>query len=245
MAFNWDCPYCNRPQVVTDHSVSRGDFHSYVGKSSTGWTGLKGEAISCSNPDCAKTSVTVGIVKTRSNHSGGRYFPSEDETIVLKRLLPENSSKPQPDFIPQPLREDYLEACAIRDLSPKASATLSRRCLQGMIRDFAQIEERTLFHEIETLRTLAEKDAAPKGVSDDSIESLHHVRSLGNIGAHMEKDINVIIPVDPSEAQILIDLIELLFEEWYIQRQKRQAKFAALRETAEQKQAIKDDAKEA
>lgn len=37
------------------------------------------------------------------------------------------------------------------------------------------------------------------------------VREIGNIGAHMEADINVIIDVDPDEAQILIDLVELLF----------------------------------
>ena len=41
-----------------------------------------------------------------------------------------------PDYIPEAIRKDYMEACAIIDSSPKASATLSRRCLQGMIRDF-------------------------------------------------------------------------------------------------------------
>ncbi len=242
MAFNWTCPYCNRPQSVTDYSVSSGDFHFYVGETATGPTGLKGHAIACSNPDCMKTSVAVSIVRTGVYGGGKRYFPEADDIILQQRLLPASYAKPQPEFIPVALREDYYEACAIRDLSPKASATLARRCLQGMIRDFAKIREKTLFQEIEKLRALAEADAAPKGVSDDSIESLHHVRSLGNIGAHMEKDINVIISVEPAEAQILIELIETLFEEWYVQRQKRQDRFAALRATAEQKQAKKKEA---
>jgi hypothetical protein len=215
-----------------------GEIHFHVGDSSTGTIGLRGSAIACSNPDCTKTAVSITIAKT-SLALGNRYFNDPTELVLEQRLLPSSYAKPQPEFIPAALREDYLEACAIRDLSPKASATLARRCLQGMIRDFAKIKERSLYHEIEKLRSLAEEDAAPKGVSDDSIESLHHVRSLGNIGAHMEKDIDVIIPVDPSEAQILIDLVESLFDEWYVQRHKRQARFSALRETAEQKQALK------
>ena len=240
MAFNWTCPYCDRPQSVTGHSNSVGEIHFHVGDSSTGTIGLRGSAIACSNPDCTKTAVSVTIDKTTPYINGGdRYFNTPAELVLEQRLLPSSYAKPQPEFIPAALREDYLEACAIRDLSPKASATLARRCLQGLIRDFAKIKERSLYHEIEKLRSLAEEDAAPKGVSHDSIESLHHVRSLGNIGAHMEKDIDVIIPVDPSEAQILIDLVESLFDEWYVQRHKRQARFAALRETAEQKQALK------
>jgi hypothetical protein len=41
------------------------------------------------------------------------------------------------------------------------------------------------------------------------------------LDAHMEADINVIVDVDPNEAQKLIELAELLFDEWYIGREKR------------------------
>jgi hypothetical protein len=34
------------------------------------------------------------------------------------------------------------------------------------------------------------------------------VRKLGNIGAHMEKDINVTVDVDPNEASLLTGLVE-------------------------------------
>jgi len=33
-------------------------------------------------------------------------------------------------------------------------------------------------------------------------EAIDAVRKLGNIGAHMEKDINVIVDVDPEEAEL-------------------------------------------
>ena len=48
-----------------------------------------------------------------------------------------------------------------------------------------------------------------------------YVRKIGNIGAHMEADINVIVDVDRNEAQVLIELAELLFEEWYVAAETR------------------------
>ena len=104
------------------------------------------------------------------------------------------------------MRDDYYEACAIRDLSPKASATLTRRCLQGMIRDFCGIAKATLAKEIDALREALDNHTAPKGVTHESVEAIDAVRKVGNIGAHMEKDIALIVDVDPGEAQMLIEL---------------------------------------
>ena len=60
----------------------------------------------------------------------------------------------------------------------------------------------------------------------------------------MEKDVNLIIDVDPIEAQKLIELIELLFEEWYVQRESRRQKIEALLEIAENKEAQRKQAPE-
>lgn len=37
----------------------------------------------------------------------------------------------------------------------------------------------------------------------------------------MEKDINVIVDVDPNEASLLIGLVETLLREWYVGREER------------------------
>ena len=47
------------------------------------------------------------------------------------------------------------------------------------------------------------------------------MRKVGNIGAHMEKDINVIVPVDEGEAELLVQLVETLIEDCYVARHKR------------------------
>jgi hypothetical protein len=53
----------------------------------------------------------------------------------------------------------------------------------------------------------------------------------------MEKDINLIIEVDPGEAQALIELIEMLFAEWYVARHDRQQKLARVAAIANEKKA--------
>gem|GEM_PF-3019389 len=104
------------------------------------------------------------------------------------RLIPPSNAKVFPDYIPKPLIDDYTEACLIKDASPKASATLSRRCLQGIIRDFWEVKPARLVDEIEAIKDKTDHL---------TWEAIDTVRKVGNIGAHMEKDINLIVEVDP------------------------------------------------
>ena len=121
---------------------------------------------------------------------------------------------------------DYKEACLIQSLSPKASATLARRCLQGIIRDFWKVNERNLFAEI---------NAIQEKVAPQTWEAINAVRSVGNIGAHMEKDINLIIDVEPNEAAALIKLIEILIKDWYIDKHEREKDLTSVIDIANQK----------
>ena len=59
----------------------------------------------------------------------------------------------------------------------------------------------------------------------------------------MEKDINLILDVEPDEAQALIDLIELLFDEWYVAKHVRKEKLMKLGVVAGKKKAMKAQAK--
>lgn len=132
---------------------------------------------------------------------------------VNTSLYPNSLAKQFPDYVPSSIRQDYEEAYSILDLSPKASATLSRRCLQGMIRDFWEINKSNLYQEISALQ---------KKVPVDQWKAIDALRSLGNIGAHMEKDVNIIIDIEPDEAQKLLNLIELLIDKWYVAQHDEQ-----------------------
>lgn len=109
-----------------------------------------------------------------------------------------------------------------------------------VIRDFCGISKSTLNAEIPELRRRIDAGEQPRGVTHESMDAIDAVRSVGNIGAHMERDIDVIVPVDPDEAQLLIELIELLFEEWYVARNKREHRLSAVRQLADSKRAHRE-----
>ena len=62
---------------------------------------------------------------------------------------------------------------------------------------------------------------------------------MGNIGAHMEEDINLIVDVDPNEAELLIGLIETLIRDWYVSREERKARLLQIKQVADQKDQAK------
>jgi hypothetical protein len=152
------------------------------------------------------------------------------------QLIPPVAAKVFPDYVPQPVLDDYREACLIRDLSPKASATLARRCLQGMIRDYWGIRKAGLKDEIDELEDR---------VDPLTWKAIDAVRKVGNIGAHMEKDINIIVDVEPQEAAKLIGLVELLIRDWYITRHEREERLKAIDALGEAKSLERVKTKEA
>ncbi|MEI6573306.1 MAG: DUF4145 domain-containing protein [Alphaproteobacteria bacterium] len=216
-AINWTCPYCNRPQTSISENRYQTFTELYVGENKFGKCGLQIESFACVNAECKELKITTRLRKYENTTSGRRAL----EVIDEYQLRPKGGAKPQPDFIPLAIRQDYEEACLIMNLSPKASATLARRCIQGMINDFCGIQKKTLNEEINELENKVKSGTAPKGIDEDTIMAINAIRSIGNIGAHMSKDIDLIIDIDPDEASHLIQLIENLFEDWYIAREKK------------------------
>lgn len=237
---NWTCPFCDRPQIVTDRNRSISQGQIQVGHSVDGKLAYSVFSVACLNEVCRKTSVRLSIGGAEFDRAGNYKGLNHEIRLFSEQILPRGTVKPQPDFIPAPLLEDYVEACLIRELSPKASATLIRRCLQGMIRDFAGIAKATLYQEINALRAAVDDGSADRAITIETVDAIDHVRGVGNIGAHMEKDIDLIVPVDPDEAQALIELVEMLFEEWYVARETRQQRLAKIQGIANEKKAIKD-----
>lgn len=236
---HYQCPYCDQHQAITRPKSHVSNTLFSLTDNVEGKIGGHFHALSCANPKCLKTTVRLIVGSMIYNPHGSDFLDTKRPYLFDARILPRGQSKQFPDYIPAALLEDYQEACLIKDLSPKASATLVRRCLQGMIRDFCGIQKGRLVDEIAELKKLVQADSAPKGVAAETVEAIDHVRGIGNIGAHMEKDIGLIIPVEPAEAEALIGLVEMLFDEWYVARQRREERLAAIKVTAVQKEAIK------
>ena len=99
-----------------------------------------------------------------------------------------------------------------------------------MIRDFWGVKEKNLYEEIKAIEGR---------VDSETWNAIDAIRSIGNIGAHMEKDIDVIIDVDSDEAGLLINLIETLLSDWYVERQNRRLRSQKIVDAAEAKKELK------
>ncbi|WP_277977398.1 DUF4145 domain-containing protein [Pantoea endophytica] len=221
---SWLCPFCNH--LSTRESVRTETSTHDITKTAPGISNVEITSFTCPNPDCKEVQVVAAYYR--------KYFeaPRYDyELLESWTLRPQGSVKVFPNYVPTAILSDYKEACLIQELSPKASATLSRRCLQGMIRDFWGVREKNLHAEIQAI---SEK------VDHDTWQAIDAIRSIGNIGAHMEKDIDLIIDVHPEEAQLLIQLIETLIKDWYINREERKARANSIIQLAAAKKAQKN-----
>ena len=222
--FSWRCPFCNHNATIKNDN--------YYGNSTIltidnieGDRELYSFFIVCPNENCKKYTLSVLLFNSIYNVESRE----QDTGDLIRRwdLIPQSNAKVYPDYVPKPITEDYNEACSILCLSPKASATLARRCLQGMIRDFFGVSKARLIDEINEIQDK---------LDPLTWKSIDAVRKIGNIGAHMEKDINLIIDVDPNEATVLIQLIEQLIEDWYITRHEREVRLSKIIEISKNKE---------
>jgi len=226
MKKSWRYPFCGHNAIV--HNGVEGTVsefqHLFLHRNKFGDQYIQGTVVVCPNEQCREYEFVLSLGNLKFDRAGNHEYTQTRNW----RLIPDSTAKVYPSYIPKPLLDDYREACQIRDLSPKASATLSRRCLQGMIRDFWGVSKQRLVDEIDAIQ-----DKLDVGVW----EAIDAVRRVGNIGAHMEQDISFIIDVEPDEAQLLIGLVETLVEEWYVarhERQERMEKVKALAVTKDQ-----------
>lgn len=222
--FPWTCPSCGRPTTVTGpHYVFKVvDLVTEVTDPDNG-VELTSVLIECPNQKCKaqafRVSVKHGQWEWKSGVRSVQADPDRPVGVGTFHFLP---STPQPlsAHAPASAQADYQEAYLIRTLSPKASATLARRALQGMIRDYWKEVHPTLHQEL-----MAIKDKCDSALYD----AMMGIKSIGNIGAHPEQDVNLIVDIEQGEAQALLDLIHVLDQEWYVARAARDARIAKVK----------------
>ncbi len=107
--------------------------------------------------------------------------------------------------------------------SPKASAALSRRCLQHILRDEAGVKKQDLFREIQEV---LDSGKLPSHISG----GLDAVRNIGNFAAHPIKSQSSgeIVDVEPGEAEWNLDVLESLFDFYFVAPARSAARKAAL-----------------
>ena len=204
------CPHCLENFFVKEGSspLPGNRRYQHIGKDveSTWWL----EIVTC--PACNKVIVSLisSVDPPATFNTWGREMPREIRWKALIR--PKGTNRPPvPSEVPPKFAEDYLEACLVLADSPKASAALSRRCLQLIIQEVVGAKGNTLYEEIE--------QAKQQGNLISSLVDLLDVpRRVGNIAAHPTKDkiAGLIVDVEPWEAEWCLDVIEALYDHCFV-----------------------------
>jgi hypothetical protein len=204
------------------------EFHAqrnvaYLGKDVEGDWAV--EQYLCPNPKCRK--FVFFLVEAEIGH-GQKYFIKKDalgHDVINQReqIRPKGSTRPPvPNQVPKDIARDYTEAGIVLPDSPKASAALSRRALQHLLRDIAQVKPGNLANEIQQV---LDSNQMPSYMTD----SIDAIRNIGNFAAHPSKSSSTgeIVEVEPGEAEWNLEVLEMLFDFYYVQpdviRSRREA----------------------
>lgn len=156
-----------------------------------------------------------------------RLAGTEPETLQSfdSIIYPRRTGRPPiPADVPEEFQKDYNEACFTLWDSPNASAALSRRALQHLLRAHVGAPRGDLYQEIDfALRNI---DGLPKFLR----VGLDAIRTVGKYGAHPSKSkvTGEIVDVEPGEAVLMLEILEGLFTYLWETVPMQEAKIAAV-----------------
>lgn len=227
--FNWICPTCGVHTVITAPNCNDGKQYIHCRKTSQDQVVLLGWLlVECPNESCKAQCFAVSADHVEPAYSMGQKFYHNERPLGIGvfTFVP-TTSTPLSKHVPKHVSDDYNEAYLIKSLSPKASATLARRALQGMVRDFFGVQNKPNLHQ--------ELEAIKDKCDEDLYKAMMAVKSVGNIGAHPEKDVSLMVEVEPGEPETLLELIHLLDKEWYVHRADRQDRIGKMKALGDSK----------
>ncbi len=204
------CPYCST-------GIHFGPKPAQIGR--WGMTVISALGQTC--PECHKIIIVLEVNKFTicDPISEEEFLTSSDEILVY----PASRHKTLPREVPESINQEFQEAVGVLTISPKASAALSRRILQILLRDYAGAKSDNLSKAIDEAQT------NPK-MSGDLSRMLDYIREVGNFAAHPRKSTNTgeILDVEPEEANINLEVLEALFDFYIVQPEKNKKRFDAL-----------------
>ncbi len=206
------CPFC----LVSFHDQDR---FAYLGEDKEGHWGVLRPI--CSN--CGKM-VVILINSDNPYHTGnGRYegFSDYKSRVMVRPKMAERPVPPK--AVPREIADEFAEACLVLADSPAASAALSRRCLQHVLRTAGSVKAGNLADEIQQVM---DSGTLPTHL----LQSIDAVRNIGNFAAHPSKSsaTGEIVAVEPHEAEWNLDVLEALFDFYFVQPAIISEKRAAL-----------------
>ena len=211
------CPHCLVAFHVTDGTPGSGLHDTPLGGSRFSSLGVEDgctwfvERTRC--PDCQRHILRIIQIP----HSDAQQHGLASAATWLYRnryarlIYPRASGRPPvPPEVLAEFSEDYTEACLVLADSPKASAALSRRCLQLLLRKKVGAQGKNLYEEVQWAINSA---GLPSSITD----LLDVPRKIGNNAAHPNlSSVGEIVDVEPWEAEWCLEVIEALYDHLFV-----------------------------
>ena len=182
-------------------------------------------------PACQKTNISLRRFDKKMLLSAPLTVAYVSDVREIKKLFDEETLiYPRSEnrafsslAIPENVLKDFTEACYVLRDSPKASAALSRRCLQTILREKAKVSPGELFFEIQEI---LDRNELPSYLR----ESIDTIRKVGNIAAHSlkSKSTGSIVDVESGEAELSISVLEGLLDFYYILPEKQKERITMI-----------------
>jgi hypothetical protein len=218
------CPHCFVAIFAAPENINIGEDPD--GK----WT-----LTSTTCPSCRKLILSLNRYQAEQGHgavknpptsqygsfpASANYRPAQYETTMIR---PRGSRPPVSADVPQEVACDYREAAQVLAVSAKASAAMSRRCLQNLLRTAAGVKAGDLANEIQQVLD-------SRSLPSQLAEALDAVRNIGNFAAHpiKSKGTGEIVDVESGEAEWQLEVLDGLFDFYYVQPSILKAKKEAL-----------------
>jgi hypothetical protein len=155
--------------------------------------------------ECANSACAQVVIRATATYQIPRHAAPELQAEVWL-VYPRRSYRPLDPLITGTLRQDYDEAAALLDLTPRLSAVLTRKIVFDLLEQYAGIGEYTL-------KASLDKFIGDKKHPARIKENLQHLREIGDFGAHTKKDgVGQVIDVSREDAEWTLDLVDRLFD---------------------------------
>ena len=161
-------------------------------------------------PSCDRIILYAVCAQAITGAGGGNHAFNPKKTLLV---YPRGAARPAPSpEVPKEFADDYIEASLVLADSPKASAALSRRCLQHILREKSGVKPGDLAKEIDQV-------LANKLLPSHLAEAVDAIRNIGNFAAHPIKSTATgeVVPVEPGEAEWNLDVLDGLFDFFFVQ----------------------------
>ena len=228
------CPHCSVTLPVTSRNVKSKEF--LVESLVPGVQGSKRITVGMEKCANCKMSSLISYDTSADNKKPVKLgTPQQEAPAILEDsrpkpnqgihfIYPRNCSARTIQGLPEPYATDYKEAQLTLEVSPRASAALSRLCLQKLLENEAKIAPANLNKQISEV---LEKNLLP-GYITQYVDQLRKYDSISNQSEDSPGDIH---QADHNEASVMILMLEVLFDHFIIAPKK----FAQTQQTLEEK----------